>query len=106
MLSRNTQKLLRNNLQTIQQHITDFATYDIKIGRLTHEDIGQMQMYVNYYDRKIKLPEENATIGIILCKEENKTVVEFTLPEDNKTIFAKEYKLYLPSKEQLKKQLQ
>jgi hypothetical protein len=69
-------------------------------------DIGQMQMYVNYYDRKIKLPDENPTIGIILCKEENKTVVEFTLPENNKTIFAKEYKLYLPSKEQLKKQLE
>lgn len=65
-----------------------------------------MQMYVNYYDRKIKLPEENSTLGVILCKEKNKTVVEFTLPENNKTIFAKEYRLYLPSKEELKKQLQ
>ncbi len=83
-----------------------YVLIDLKIGRLTHQDIGQMQMYVNYYDRKIKLPEENSTIGIILCKEENKAVVEFTLPEDNKTIFAKEYKLYLPSKEQLRKQLQ
>jgi len=72
---------------------------------LTHQDLGQMQMYVNYYDRKIKLQEENSTIGIILCKTENKAVVEFTLPENNKTIFAKEYKLYLPSKEQLRKQL-
>jgi hypothetical protein len=63
-------------------------------------------MYVNYYDRKIKVSEENSTIGIILCKEENKTVVKFTLPQDNKTIFAKEYQLYLPSKEDLKKQLQ
>jgi len=62
-------------------------------------------MYVNYYDLKIKLPEENSTIGIVLCKEENKTIVEFTLPKTNKTIFAKEYKLYLPGKEQLKKQL-
>ena len=83
-----------------------FVLLDLKIGRLTHQDIGQIQMYVNYYDRKIKLPDENSTIGIILCKEENKTVVEFTLPEDNKTIFAKEYNLYLPSKEQLKKQLE
>ena len=83
-----------------------YVLLDLKIGRLTHQDIGQMQMYVNYYDRKIKLPEENSTIGIILCKEENKAVVEFTLPEGNKTIFAKEYKLYLPSKEQLKKQLE
>lgn len=83
-----------------------FVLLDLKIGRLTHQDIGQIQMYVNYYDRKIKLPHENSTIGIILCKEENKTVVEFTLPEDNKTIFAKEYKLYLPSKDELRKQLE
>lgn len=83
-----------------------FVLVDLKIRRLTHQDIGQMQMYVNYYDRKMKLPEENSTIGIILCKEDNKTVVEFTLPEDNKTIFAKEYKLYLPSKEELRRQLE
>lgn len=83
-----------------------YILIDLKIGRLAHQDIGQMQMYVNYYDRKVKLIEENSTIGIILCKEENKTVVEFTLPEDNITIFAKEYKLYLPSKDELKKQLE
>jgi predicted nuclease of restriction endonuclease-like (RecB) superfamily len=83
-----------------------FVLIDLKIGRLTHQDIGQMQMYVNYYDRKIKLIGENSTIGIILCKEENRAVVEFTLPENNKTIFAKEYKLYLPSKQQLRKQLE
>jgi len=86
--------------------LKSYVLIDLKIGRLTHQDIGQMQMYVNYYDRKIKLPEENSTIGIILCKEENKTVVEFTLPEDNKTIFAKECKLYLPSKADFKKQLE
>jgi len=83
-----------------------YVLLDLKIGKLVHQDIGQMQMYVNYYDRKIKLPDENSTIGIILCKEGNKTVVEFTLPENNKTIFAREYKLYLPSKEQLRKQLE
>ena len=77
----------------------------MKIGKLTHQDIGQMQMYVNYYDRMIKEKNENRTIGIILCREENKAVVEFTLPEDKKQIFTKEYKLYLPSKEELKKQL-
>jgi len=82
-----------------------FVLFDLKIGKLTHQDIGQMQMYVNYYDRKVKLEEENPTIGIILCKEENKTVIEFTLPEDNKTIFAKEYKAILPSKEELKRQI-
>ena len=83
-----------------------YVLIDLKIGRLTHQDIGQMQMYVNYYDRKIKLPEENSTIGIILCKEENKAVVEFTLPENNRTIFAKKYKLYLPSKDELRRQLE
>jgi predicted nuclease of restriction endonuclease-like (RecB) superfamily len=82
-----------------------FVLFDLKIGKLTHQDIGQMQMYVNYYDRKIKLTEENSTIGIILCKEENKTVVEFTLPENNNQIFAKAYKQILPSKEDLKKQM-
>ena len=83
-----------------------FVIFDLKIGKLTHQDIGQMQMYVNYYDRMIKTKDENQTIGIILCKEENKTVIEFTLPKNNKTIFAKEYKAVLPSKADLKKQLQ
>jgi predicted nuclease of restriction endonuclease-like (RecB) superfamily len=82
-----------------------FVLIDLKIGKLIHQDIGQMQMYVNYYDRKIKLPDERNTIGIVMCKQENKAVVEFTLPLNNEQIFAKEYKLYLPSKEELKKQL-
>ena len=82
-----------------------FVLIDLKIGKLTHQDIGQMQMYVNFHDRRLKLPDENPTISIILCKEENQEVAEFTLPEGNKQIFAKEYKLYLPSKEALKKQL-
>ncbi|MDN5286690.1 MAG: hypothetical protein JWR38_2964 [Mucilaginibacter sp.] len=83
-----------------------FVLFDLKIGKLTHQDIGQMQMYVNYYDRKIKQPDENRTLGIILCKEDNKSVVEFTLSLENEQIFSKEYKLYLPSKEDLKKQLE
>lgn len=83
-----------------------FVLFDLKIGKLTHQDIGQMQMYVNYYDRMVKLPEENPTIGIILCKQGNETVVEFTLPKDNQSIFAKEYKAVLPSKEELKKQME
>jgi len=83
-----------------------FVLLDLKIGKLTHQDIGQMQMYVNYYDRRIKLHEEKPTIGIILCKEENRTVIEFTLPEHNEQIFAKEYKAVLPSKDDLKKQLE
>ncbi|MDQ0107445.1 putative nuclease of restriction endonuclease-like (RecB) superfamily [Chitinophaga terrae (ex Kim and Jung 2007)] len=85
--------------------LRSFVLLDLKIGRLSHQDIGQMQMYVNYYDRIIKTPEENPTIGIILCKEGNDAVVEFTLPQGNTQIFAKEYKLYLPSKDDLRKQL-
>lgn len=83
-----------------------FVLIDLKIGKLKHQDIGQMQMYVNYYDRMMKSPDENSTIGIILCKEAKKAVVEFTLPKDNEQIFAREYQLYLPSKEELKKQLE
>lgn len=80
-----------------------FVLFDLKIGRLKHQDIGQMQMYVNYYDRKVKLEDENPTIGILLCKDKNDAVVEMTLPEDNSQIFASKYLTVLPSKEELKK---
>ena len=79
-----------------------FVLVDLKIGKLKHQDIGQMQMYVNYYDRFIKKDFEKPTVGIIICKNKSDAVVEITLPKDNKTIFAKEYKLYLPSKAELK----
>ena len=82
-----------------------FVLFDLKIGELRHQDIGQMQMYVNYYDRKVKLPDENKTVGIILCKDKNQAVVEMTLPEDNSQIFASKYETVLPSKEALKKLL-
>ncbi len=82
-----------------------FVLFDLKIGKITHKDIGQMQMYVNYYDREIKTTEENQTVGIILCKEKRDFVIKYTLPEDNNQIFAKEYQLYLPQKEELKKLL-
>lgn len=83
-----------------------FVLVDLKIGKLTHKDIGQMQMYVNYFDRKIKMNSENNTLGIVLCKQSNRAVVEFTLPEKQKQIFAREYKLYLPGKKELKKQIE
>ena len=83
-----------------------FVLFDLKIGELKHQDIGQMQMYVHYYDRKMKLPEENPTIGIILCKDKNNAVVEMTLPEDNSQIFASKYETVLPSKEDLQKLLE
>jgi len=87
-----------------------FVLIDIKIEKLTHKDLGQLQMYVNYYDREIKLPEENSTIGILLCADKNDAVVKYSLPKDNKTIMASQYKLYLPSEkellEELKKELE
>ena len=80
-----------------------FVLIDLKIGKLKHQDLGQMQMYVNYYDRFVKLPDENKTIGIIICKEKNDTLVRMTLPEDNQQIFASRYMTVLASKEDLKK---
>ncbi len=82
-----------------------FVLFDLKIGELKHQDIGQMQMYVHYYDRKIKLEDENPTIGIILCKDKNRAVVEMTLPEDNSQIFASKYETVLPRKEDLQRLL-
>lgn len=79
-----------------------FVLFDLKIGRLKHQDIGQMQMYVNYYDRNVKLPDENKTIGVLLCKNKNDAIVEMTLPEDNSQIYASRYMTVLPSKEELK----
>ena len=78
-----------------------FVIIDLKIGKVTPQDIGQMQMYVNYYDREIKSNDENSTIGILLSTSRNKTVVKYTLPKDNKTIFSSEYKLNMPSEQEL-----
>lgn len=78
-----------------------FVLLDLKIGQLKHQDLGQMQMYVHYYDRFVKLPEENKTIGIILCRDKKNTLVEITLPEGDRQIFASRYQTVLPSKEEL-----
>jgi len=83
-----------------------FVLIEIKTEKLTHQDLGQLQMYVNYYDRIVKLPDENKTIGILLCTSKNDTVVKMTLPEDNKTILASKYQLCLPSKEELIKEIE
>ena len=82
-----------------------FVLIDLKLGDLTHQDLGQMQMYVNYYDRNEKAPDENPTIGILLCADKNDTLVKYTLPENNNTILASKYQLYLPSEKQLAEQL-
>lgn len=78
-----------------------FVLIDLKTHKATHQDLGQLQMYVNYYDRAEKLPDENPTIGILLCTEKNDTAVRMTLPENNTTIIASKYELYLPSTDQL-----
>ncbi|MFZ4802660.1 MAG: PDDEXK nuclease domain-containing protein [Chlorobium sp.] len=82
-----------------------FVIIELKTHKLTHQDLGQLQMYVNYYDRFEKLPEENPTIGILLAADKNDAVVKISLPEDNKTILASQYELYLPSEEVLREQL-
>ncbi len=82
-----------------------YVLIDLKRDKLTHQDLGQMQMYVNYFDRHVKLPDELPTIGIVLCRRKNDALVELTLPTDA-NIFASRYQLYLPSKEELKAQLE
>jgi RecB family endonuclease NucS len=82
-----------------------FVIVELKTHKLTHQDLGQLQMYVNYYDRTQKLPDENPTIGILLSADKNNAVVKFTLPEDNKTIMSSQYKLYLPTEEVLRNEL-
>lgn len=81
-----------------------YVLIDLKIGKLTHQDLGQMQMYVNYFDRHVKTDSEAATVGIVLCKKKHEALVEITLPKDA-NIHAREYQLYLPSKEELQMKL-
>ncbi|MFK7000344.1 PDDEXK nuclease domain-containing protein [Flavobacterium oreochromis] len=80
-----------------------FVLIDLKIGELKHQDLGQMQMYVNYYDREMRLEDENQTIGIILCQNKSDLLVEYSLPKENEQIFASKYKTVLPTVEEFKK---
>lgn len=82
-----------------------FVIIEIKTEKLTHQHLGQLQMYVNYYDRTEKQPDENPTIGILLCADKNNAVVEFALPEKNQTILASQYQLYLPKADEILKQI-
>lgn len=82
-----------------------YCLIDLKIGKLIHQDIGQMQMYVNFYDRQIKQADDNSTVGLVLCEDKKDAVVRYTLPKDNRQIFASRYKLYLPTEEELIKEL-
>lgn len=78
-----------------------FVVIELKTGKVSHQDLGQLQMYVNYYDRYEKSADENPTIGILLCAEKNDTLVRMSLPENNSTILASKYQLYLPTEQQL-----
>jgi predicted nuclease of restriction endonuclease-like (RecB) superfamily len=83
-----------------------FVLLDIKVGTLTHQDLGQMQMYVNYYQRERTAPDENPPIGIVLCTDKSEAVVRYTLPEGNTQTFASRYKLHLPTEDELAAELQ
>lgn len=78
-----------------------FVLFDLKMDKITHQDLGQLQMYVNYYDRDIREPYESPTIGVLLCADKNDAVVRYTLPENNTQLFASKYQLHLPTEQQL-----
>lgn len=82
-----------------------FVLIDLKLGDLTHQDLGQMQMYVNYYTRELMNEGDNPPIGIVLCADKSDAIVKYTLPEDNKQIFASRYMTYIPSEEEFKREL-
>jgi predicted nuclease of restriction endonuclease-like (RecB) superfamily len=95
------EKNFRIDLVFYNRILKSFVLIDLKIGELKHQDIGQMQMYVNYYDREMRLADENKTVGLILCQDKSEAVVQYTLPENNEQIFASKYQTVLPSKERL-----
>jgi len=82
-----------------------YLLIDLKVGKLTHQDLGQMQMYVHFYDREVKSVDDNPTAGLILCSDKKEAVVRYTLPKTNRQIFASKYKLYLPTEEELRAEL-
>lgn len=100
------EKHFRIDLVFYNRLLKSFVLIDLKIGELKHQGVGQMQMYVNYYYREIKLEDENKTVGIILCQDKSESLVRYTLPENNEQIFASKYLTVLPSKESLKKLLE
>ena len=90
---------------TPECHITGFATEDIKVGKLAHADLGQMLLYVNYYDREIANKDDNPSIGLILCSEKNDAVVRYVLADKNSQVYASRYQLHLPTEEQLRTEI-
>lgn len=89
------------DLEFYKRILRCFVIIEIKTHKITHQDIGQLQMYVNYFDRVEKLKHENKSIGILLCADKTKRWVKFSLPKDEKNIIASQYELYLPTEQQL-----
>lgn len=83
-----------------------FVLIDLKLDKLTHQDIGQMDFYVRYYDNEIKAEDDNPTMGIILCSDKKDTIVKYSVLNDNKNLFASKYQLYLPTEEELAREIQ
>jgi hypothetical protein len=83
-----------------------FVLIDLKVGKLTHQDIGQMDFYAHYFENEERLDGDNPSIGLILCSDKNETMVRYTLLEDSKQVFASKYKLYLPTERELKAELE
>ena len=96
----------RQTIRTSDKYILKcFILIDLKTGDLIHQDIGQMQMYVNYYTRELMNEGDNPPIGLLLCATKSDTLVRLTLPEDNKQIYAAKYLNYMPTEEELKREL-
>src|SRR6185436_19487826 len=91
----------RIDLVFYNYHIKCFVLFDLKVGKLTHQDIGQMDLYVRYFEDEIKQKSDNPTIGIILCSEKNETIVKYSVLKESRQLFASKYKLYLPSEKEL-----
>lgn len=83
-----------------------YVLIDLKVGKLTHQDIGQMQMYVHYYDREVRRPDDSPTVGLLLCEDKKEAIVKYTLSRENKQIFASKYRLYLPTKKELMEEME
>jgi predicted nuclease of restriction endonuclease-like (RecB) superfamily len=83
-----------------------FVLIDLKVGKLTHQDVGQMDMYVRLFEEKVRQPDDNPTIGIILCSQQSESVVKYSVLAESKHLFSSKYKLYLPSEEELRKELE
>lgn len=96
---------VRHQLSWSHYKLKCFVLIDLKRGDLTHQDIGQMQMYINYYTRELMEPGDNPPIGIVLCADKSDTLVRYTLPLDNKQIYASKYMLYLPKEEELQNEI-